>query len=88
MSAAGVQLRPIVAPAGLSAAGATIAGGPTASFRLVSMTTAADRLSTMASSVLGGELPIRIKAWDGSISGAADGPVLVINNRRALRRLV
>jgi cyclopropane-fatty-acyl-phospholipid synthase len=52
------------------------------------MTSTAERLSTMASSVLGGELPIRIRAWDGSISGAADGPVLVINNRRALRRLV
>src|SRR5664279_4495188 len=52
------------------------------------MTSTADRLSTMASSVLGGELPIRIRAWDGSMSGRAGGPVLVINNRRALRRLV
>ncbi len=60
--------------------------------------TTADRLSSLASSVLGGELPIRIRAWDGTISavGTADGsattgpdvPVLVINNRRALRRLV
>ena len=31
---------------------------------------------------------MRIRAWDGSEAGPADGPVLVIRSRRALRRLL
>ncbi|MGN6608893.1 MAG: class I SAM-dependent methyltransferase [Jatrophihabitans sp.] len=37
---------------------------------------------------MGVELPVRLRAWDGSEAGPAGGPVLVINNRRALRRLL
>jgi len=35
-----------------------------------------------------GPLPIRIRAWDGSETGPADGPVLHVRSRRALRRLL
>ncbi len=38
--------------------------------------------------VLGGPAPLRVRAWDGSEAGAADGPVLVVRHRRALRHLV
>ena len=31
---------------------------------------------------------MRLRAWDGSEAGPADGPVLVIRSRRALRRLL
>ncbi len=48
----------------------------------------ADRLAELAGTVLGGPLPIRIGAWDGSEAGPPVGPVLVLNSRAALRRLV
>jgi len=35
-----------------------------------------------------GELPIRLRAWDGSEAGPADAPVAIIRRRRALRRLL
>ena len=38
--------------------------------------------------VAGIELPVRLRAWDGSEAGPTDGPVLVIRSRRALRRLL
>ena len=49
---------------------------------------AADRVVLILERLLGAPVPIRIRAWDGSISGAADGPMLTINSRRALRRLL
>ncbi|MER5362221.1 cyclopropane-fatty-acyl-phospholipid synthase family protein [Streptomyces sp. NPDC002785] len=52
------------------------------------MTDAALRLIALAEELLGEELPVRIRAWDGSESGPAGAPVLVIRNRRALRRLL
>src|SRR5215470_2690963 len=52
------------------------------------MTTVADRLAALVADAAGIELPIRIRAWDGSEAGPADGPILVIRNRRALRRLL
>ena len=36
----------------------------------------------------GAGLPVRLRAWDGSEAGPADGPVVVIRSRRALRRLL
>ncbi|MBU2664279.1 cyclopropane-fatty-acyl-phospholipid synthase family protein [Actinoplanes bogorensis] len=48
----------------------------------------ADRLASIVSGVAGGALPVRIRAWDGSESGPAGGPVLVIRDRTALRRLL
>src|SRR6476469_5786602 len=51
-------------------------------------TPAATRLAEVAGTVLGGPLPIRIRAWDGSEAGPPAGPVLVLRSRAALRRLV
>ncbi|WP_073386621.1 class I SAM-dependent methyltransferase [Jatrophihabitans endophyticus] len=50
--------------------------------------TVADRLAALLRDTAGFELPVRIRAWDGSEAGPADGPVLVIRSRRALRRLL
>jgi cyclopropane-fatty-acyl-phospholipid synthase len=47
----------------------------------------AQRLESLVGTTLDIELPVRIRAWDGSEAGPA-GPVLVIRSRRALRRLV
>ncbi|MEU9089920.1 cyclopropane-fatty-acyl-phospholipid synthase family protein [Streptomyces sp. NPDC048428] len=52
------------------------------------MADAALRLTALAQELLGEPLPVRIRAWDGSESGPPDAPVLVIRNRRALRRLL
>ncbi|MFD8144856.1 class I SAM-dependent methyltransferase [Streptomyces sp. NPDC059708] len=52
------------------------------------MTDAAPRLAALAETLLGAPLPVRIRAWDGSESGPAAGPVLVLNNRRALRHML
>ena len=53
-------------------------------------TAIAPRIAALASDLMGGELPIGIRAWDGSRVDALDSsaPTLVLNNRRALRRLV
>ena len=48
----------------------------------------ADRLATQIDDTFGVDLPVRIRAWDGSEAGPADGPLLVIRSRRALRRLL
>jgi cyclopropane-fatty-acyl-phospholipid synthase len=49
--------------------------------------TSAQRIAEVAERVLGGPLPIRIRAWDGSETGPPSAPTLVIS-RRALRRLM
>jgi cyclopropane-fatty-acyl-phospholipid synthase len=52
------------------------------------MTDAAPRLAALAGTLLGGPLPVRIRAWDGSEAGPPTGPALVVHNRRALRRML
>ncbi|MFJ9040498.1 class I SAM-dependent methyltransferase [Streptomyces sp. NPDC102406] len=52
------------------------------------MQDAAQRLKNIAERLLGAELPVRLRAWDGSEAGPPDAPVLVVRNRRALRRLL
>ncbi len=52
------------------------------------MPNAAPRLHALAGRVLGSPLPVRIRAWDGSVAGPPDAPVLVVRHRRALRRLL
>ena len=37
---------------------------------------------------VGGELPVRLSAWDGSTAGPADAPHVVLRSPRALRRLL
>ena len=51
-------------------------------------TSVAQRLADLIRDSVGIELPVRLRAWDGSEAGPADGPVLVIRSRRALRRLL
>ena len=51
-------------------------------------TGAAQRLAALAETALGGPLPLRLRAWDGSEAGPAEGPVVVVRSRRALRRLL
>jgi cyclopropane-fatty-acyl-phospholipid synthase len=48
----------------------------------------ADRLADLLRTTVGIELPVRLRGWDGSEGGPADGPVLVVRSRRALRRLL
>jgi len=56
---------------------------------MTSRTTVADRLAEALSAVLGtSELPVRLRGWDGSITGPAGAPVVAVNSRRALRRMV
>ncbi|MFJ2746126.1 class I SAM-dependent methyltransferase [Streptomyces sp. NPDC087440] len=49
----------------------------------------AGRLADEAQHLLGGPLPLRLRAWDGSEAGPqGDGPVVVLRSRRALRHLL
>ncbi|MFC9283527.1 class I SAM-dependent methyltransferase [Streptomyces collinus] len=52
------------------------------------MADAASRLRSLAERMLGAPLPLRIRAWDGSLAGPPGAPALVIRNRRALRRML
>ncbi|MET9895724.1 cyclopropane-fatty-acyl-phospholipid synthase family protein [Streptomyces sp. NPDC006465] len=49
---------------------------------------AAHRLAALAEEALGGPLPLRLRAWDGSEAGPPGTPVVVVRSRRALRRLL
>ncbi|RSS87949.1 class I SAM-dependent methyltransferase [Streptomyces sp. WAC02707] len=49
---------------------------------------AAHRLAALVEDALGGPLPLRLRAWDGSETGPADSPMVVVRSRRALRRLL
>jgi cyclopropane-fatty-acyl-phospholipid synthase len=52
-------------------------------------TTAASRLARALGIVLGtAEIPLRLRAWDGSEAGPAAAPLLEFRNRRALRRIL
>jgi cyclopropane-fatty-acyl-phospholipid synthase len=47
----------------------------------------ATRLQPVLRHLLGSQMPLRIRAWDGSESGP-DGPIVVLRHPRALRRLL
>ncbi|AJE83535.1 MULTISPECIES: SAM-dependent methyltransferase [Streptomyces] len=49
---------------------------------------AAPRLGALVEKALGGPLPVRLRAWDGSEYGPGGGPLVVLRSRRALRRLL
>jgi cyclopropane-fatty-acyl-phospholipid synthase len=49
---------------------------------------AAALLQPVAQQLFGGELPFRLRAWDGSETGPPDGPTVVLHSRQALRRLL
>jgi cyclopropane-fatty-acyl-phospholipid synthase len=49
----------------------------------------ASRLAEALAIVLGAEeVPVRLRAWDGSEAGPADAPVIEFRSRRALRRML
>lgn len=49
----------------------------------------ADRLARALAIVLGtGDIPLRLRAWDGSEAGPEGAPVLEFRSRRALRRIL
>ncbi|MFN2518962.1 MAG: class I SAM-dependent methyltransferase [Jatrophihabitantaceae bacterium] len=50
--------------------------------------TVAEQLAALIRDTVGIEMPVRLRAWDGSEAGPSDGPVLIIRSRRALRRLL
>ncbi|MEU5091437.1 cyclopropane-fatty-acyl-phospholipid synthase family protein [Streptomyces sp. NPDC021356] len=52
------------------------------------MPDAALRLTRLLEQLLGTPIPVRIRAWDGTEAGPPGAPVLVVRNRRALRRLL
>jgi cyclopropane-fatty-acyl-phospholipid synthase len=52
------------------------------------MTPIAPTLAALVTDLVGVDLPIRLRAWDGSEAGPADAPVAVLRARRALRRLL
>ncbi|MET7288551.1 cyclopropane-fatty-acyl-phospholipid synthase family protein [Streptomyces sp. NPDC005573] len=52
------------------------------------MSDAASRLVSVAEQLTGAPLPVGIRAWDGSRAGPAGAPVIVVRNRRALRRML
>nr|WP_037707796.1 cyclopropane-fatty-acyl-phospholipid synthase family protein [Streptomyces sp. AA1529] len=56
--------------------------------QLVSRTGAAQRLAAVAEEFLGGALPFRLRAWDGSEAGPSGAPLVVLRSRTALRRLL
>ncbi|KUO09896.1 SAM-dependent methyltransferase [Streptomyces sp. DSM 15324] len=58
------------------------------SLQPVTRTGAAHRLAALAEEALGGPPPLRLRAWDGSETGPAGAPVVVLRSRRALRRLL
>ena len=46
------------------------------------------RLRALLERLLQVSMPVRLRAWDGSESGPVGTPILIIRNRRALRRLI
>src|SRR5689334_24723518 len=45
-------------------------------------------LSALSEGVLGGPLPVRLRAWDGSEAGPEGTPTVVVRSPQALRRLL
>jgi cyclopropane-fatty-acyl-phospholipid synthase len=45
-------------------------------------------LADLTTTIVGIELPIGLRAWDGSATGPTTGPTVVLRSRRALRRLL
>ena len=48
----------------------------------------ADRLAAAVRPFIGGDLPVRLQAWDGSDAGPAGAPLVVLRSPDALRRLL
>lgn len=52
------------------------------------MTRVAPRLAALLAGRFAGNLPVRLRAWDGSEAGPKAAPVVVLRSPRALRRLL
>lgn len=48
----------------------------------------AERLAGLLDELFGARLPVGLAAWDGSRAGPAEGPRIVVANRRALRHIL
>ena len=48
----------------------------------------AQRLATALEPFVGGDLPVRLRAWDGSEAGSAEGPVVELRSPDAVRRML
>jgi cyclopropane-fatty-acyl-phospholipid synthase len=48
----------------------------------------AERLVPLLERLIGADLPLRVRAWDGSEHGQPDAPLVVVRSRRAVRRLL
>ena len=48
----------------------------------------AQRLEAALRPFVGGDLPVQIKAWDGSSAGPPDAPLVVLNSPNAVRRMI
>ncbi|MFF8959540.1 class I SAM-dependent methyltransferase [Streptomyces sp. NPDC014894] len=48
----------------------------------------AGRLAELLAPFFAGPLPVRLRAWDGTEAGPADGPVVVVRSPETLRRLL
>ena len=48
----------------------------------------AETLAPMARTLVGGDLPVRVRCWDGSSFGPPEGPALIVASPRAVRHLV
>lgn len=48
----------------------------------------AHRLAEALRPFIGGDLPVRLRAWDGSEAGPADAPLVILRSPDAVRRLV
>ena len=48
----------------------------------------AQRLAAALSPFIGGDLPVRLRAWDGSEAGPPDGPLVELRTPDAVRRLL
>src|SRR6478735_11563562 len=68
--------RPTSHTVGAATASGTPAGGVAA------------RLADVVAPLFGGALPVRLRAWDGSLAGPTDAPTVVLRDPAALRRLV
>ena len=49
---------------------------------------AAPRIEKALRPIVGGDLPVRLRAWDGTEAGPADAPVVQVKSRQALTRLL
>jgi hypothetical protein len=54
----------------------------------VSTSAVAPRLAAAVEPFVGGELPVRLRAWDGSEAGPADAPLVELRSPDAVRRLL